>query len=212
MNGSGKQSFYEIQLNNSSLIVAFVIAVGLGIGIFMLGVMVGRGQAPTTPVEEGWVEDTFAPADGPAAVAETAGEDTDPDLDFFEQVEEPAPGQAAAEQAAPPTARQQEQPAEAPVSTPPAVTPPTGMPAADPSLATGWVVQVKATPRQSEAEALQAALAAAGFPAFVISADSGSGTVYRVRVGRYGDRADAERVDGLLRARDDIADTWVTEG
>lgn len=210
MNGSGKQSFYEIQLNNSSLIVAFVIAVGLGIGIFMLGVMVGRGQAPVTPLEEGWVEDSFAPADAPTAAADETGQD--PDLDFFEQVEEPAPGQASTEQAAPPPAGQEEEATEEPVSTPPAVTPPTGMPAHDPSLATGWVVQVKATPQRNEAETLQAALAAAGFPAFVISADSGSGTVYRVRVGRYGDRADAERVDGLLRARNDIADTWVTEG
>jgi len=210
MNGSGKQSFYEIQLNNSSLIIAFVIAVALGIGIFMLGVMVGQGQAPATALEAGWVEDSFAASEPATTDAE---EIEDPDLDFFEQVEEPAPGQAQ-----PPTggddAEQDTAAAEPPGETPaqPAVSPPSGLPSHDPNLSTGWVVQVKATPQRGEADDLQAALAAAGFPAYVISADGAGSAIYRVRVGRYVDRGDADRVAELLGARSDIGDTWVTEG
>jgi cell division septation protein DedD len=209
MKGTGKQSFYEIQLNNSSLIVAFAIAVALGIGVFMLGVMVGKGQAPVTPNESGWVEDSLATGDGSAT---TEAEPADPDLDFFEAVQEPngeatQPAAGSGGDEAPP--QRQDPPAE---SQPAAVTPPAGMPQHDPALATGWIVQVRATPQRAEADGLQAALAAAGFPAYVISAQSGGNTVYRVRVGRYRDRASAERAASLLGGRGDIGETWVTEG
>lgn len=201
MNGSGKQSFYEIQLSNSSLIVAFVIAVGLGIAVFMLGVMVGRGQAIESGPSDDLVEmfpSGAEPLDSPPATA---------DLQFDTSVREPTSGNdGSAAPAEPPATRQE--PA-APRQQPQA----TGLPAPDPTIASGFVVQVAAPNNRAEANSLQAQLATAGYPAFVVAGESpGGGTVFRVRVGRYRNKVDAERVAERLSQRSDIKDTWITQG
>lgn len=219
MNGSGKQSFYEIQLSNSSLVVAFVIAVALGIAVFVLGVTVGKGQAPQQPLledfgaadpgTEGAVEDlsgapmtafddTQQPVGStPAAAAVTAPpQEAEPDAEIID----PMP-RAEAEQEAPPPAASQ-----------PAASLPSGLPENDPALASGWVVQVKATPNREEADELQAALASAGFPAFVVSEETRGQRLHKVRVGRYRTRDEAQRIQTALSTRTDVADTWVTEG
>lgn len=217
MNGSGKQSFYEIQLNNSSLIAAFLVAVALGVAVFMLGVMVGRGQVADGPGDGGWAEESFA-------AGEETAEDEGIDTEFFEKVQETDAEAAdpATEAEASPSSEttpdeempDEETPAEqeAPATDP--RTPPDGLPAADPALppGSGWVVQVKATPQRSEAAELQAALAASGFDAFIEEYASGGRTNYRVRVGRYEDEADARRVETALARRPDVSGTWVTRG
>ena len=88
----------------------------------------------------------------------------------------------------------------------------TAMPASDPGLVSGWVVQVKSTTDKQAADALQVALAREGFPAFVVSAEVRNQTWHRVRVGRYRERSDAEAVAGRLGRRTDVESTWVTEG
>ena len=219
MNGSGKQSFYEIQLSNSSLIMAFLVAVGLGVAVFMLGVMVGRGQAPQALPDGGFVE-ALGPEEGEDATA-TA------ELGFHDRVQEPVGGEgdAGGEQPAPAAAGTVDDDTAAPVAeaTPQGPGPETaaaeddepdanGLPDHDPAMASGHVIQVKSTPDRSAADDLQVALASAGFPAFVVSADVGGSTTYRVRVGRYRSRADAERVAAVLGERSDVDATWVTEG
>ena len=153
MNGSGKQSFYEIQLSNSSLIVAFLVAVGLGVAVFMLGVMVGRGQGPQ-PLLEGGLVEALGDETGPAPAIDPS------DTDFLGRMEEPADDTTDSVVAAPP-----EPVAERPaVATPtPATSAPAAndLPAADPSIASGYVVQVKATSDRDEADTLQASLALA---------------------------------------------------
>ena len=200
MNGSGKQSFYEIQLSNGSLIVAFLVAAAVGVAVFVLGVMVGRGQAPQALPESGWVEPLAADdssSDGmeeaPPVVDDTAtaanepAEETDPA--FEDVVAEPEPVPTSGQPQAPP-----------------------GLPADDPSLASGWVIQVASPDNEAEARALQAQLSRDGFPTFVVEAEVRGSSVWRVRVGRYGAQADAERVATALSARSDIGDTWVTQG
>lgn len=208
MSASGKQSFYEIQLSNSSLIVAFVVAVGLGVAVFMLGVMVGRGQAPQPGDEQGWVESLGASGEDSeaAGVEEEAPAE---ELDFYERVEDPVQEEQAAD-AGEDTAEQQQEPE--PPAEEATEEPELDLPAPDPSIASGFVVQVKATPDRAAADSLQAALAAAGFPAFVVQAEVGGGTTYRVRVGRYTSREDAQRVAVALDRRSDVEGTWVTEG
>ena len=95
-----------------------------------------------------------------------------------------------------------------PADNPSSTSPSLQLPAHDPAIASGYVVQVRATPDRAAADALQAALAGAGFPAFVVSGDN----LYRVRVGRYRNEGDAERVAALLDARADIDETWITQG
>jgi cell division septation protein DedD len=203
MNGSGKQSFYEIQLSNSSLIVAFLVAAAVGVTVFVLGVMVGRGQAPQTLPESGWAEAIDAggsdqqleeapaltelgdPGSGDPAAAATADAATPPPFEDVVADTTPAVEQPSA---------------------------PMGLPANDPTLANGWVVQVKSTDDEAEARTLQAELSRSGFPTFVVQADVRGSSVWRVRVGRYGAEADAARVAAALSGRTDVADTWVTQG
>ena len=207
MNGSGKQSFYEIQLSNGSLIVAFLVAAAVGVTVFVLGVMVGRGQAPQALPESGWVEaldDISAepqPLEEAAPVADLGGADAADDTAAGATTQE--------EPATPPPFEDVVAEANPEASQPSA---PAGLPGNDPGLANGWVVQVKSTDDESEARTLQAELSRSGFPAFVVQADVRGSSVWRVRVGRYGAEADAQRVAAALSGRTDIGDTWVTQG
>ncbi len=206
MNGSGKQSFYEIQLSNGSLIVAFLVAAGVGVTVFVLGVMVGRGQVQQALPESGWVEplaaDDFGaqqpPLEEAGPVAEAAGETLDGQPTGANDEPAEAPFEGVVAEATPEVTRQVEAPA--------------GLPADDPSLASGWVIQVKSTDNETEARALQAELSRSGFPTFVVQADVRGSSVWRVRVGRYGAQSDAEEVAAALSGRTDIGDTWVTQG
>jgi len=213
---SDDQSYYEIQLNFPHLVLGFLAAAVVGIALFWFGVVIGSGQGDA--------------AGGPEWQAAVAGEQAetpageDP-LEFYEEVSEPAaqpPGAnppAGAEQPTTPPAESsvaapEFQPAD-PVDEPrdPVMAESSsGRPTEDAALATGWIVQVRSTPDESSAETLQAALAVAGFPAFVVSADVNGQTYYRVRVGRYAVKSDAETIEAELLTRSDIETTWVTQG
>jgi cell division protein FtsN len=218
---SDDQSFYEIQLNTPHLVLAFLGAAVVGVAIFWLGVVIGRGQGDVGGTPE-W--QAAVPAENPDD--EAAGED---EFGFYEAVEQPAtqpqtqqdPATAEDPAATPPT----EDPSEAPTfqpADPDPDEPPAGeivadsgggMPENDPSLTSGWIIQVRSTPDMASANSLQSALATDGFPAFVVSADVNGVTYYRVRVGRYRTETDARTVSRFLEQRGDIEDEpWVTQG
>jgi cell division septation protein DedD len=215
MSMSDDQSFYEIQLNTPHLVLAFLGATVLGVALFWLGVVIGRGQdelggspewqtavpgsltgGETNPLElpEGADDESAAGAGAgdPAAGAETATA--------------AAPAEELAAPEFVPSAPVDEQPA------PVVAQSPAGLPRPDAALASGWIVQVRSTTDKPAADTLQAALVSAGFPAFVVSADVSGETYYRVRVGRYGSRSDAVIIEAELLGRSDIDTTWVTEG
>jgi cell division septation protein DedD len=220
---SDDQSFYEIQLNTPHLVLAFLGAAVVGVAVFWLGVVIGRGQS-----DAGMSADWQAAIPGEEAPA--TGEEEP--FEFYEAVGDPATGgQAAADSTAPATGQQPAgtpagtgvQPADPPrpetappatetVASPPATTSRTGMPASDPSLVSGWIIQVRSTTEKPEADDLQSTLSSAGFPAFVVSVEVEGRTYYRVRVGRYRTPADARAVEALLVRRIDVESTWVTEG
>jgi cell division septation protein DedD len=206
MNGSGKQSYYEIQLSNGSLIAAFLVAAAVGVTVFVLGVMVGRGQAPEALPETEWVESLAADDGAGSGSGQAPLEEAEPIVDGVGTTDEPD-DEADDPGAAPVEDLVAEVEPEAATSQPEATA---GLPANDPSLASGWVIQVKATSDETEARALQAQLSRSGFPAFVVQ-DSRT-AMWRVRVGRYGSQDDAEEVNSALSGRTDIASTWVTQG
>jgi cell division protein FtsN len=221
---SDDQSFYEIQLNTPHLVLAFLGAAVIGVAIFWLGVVIGRGQSgPAGSPDSEWQ----AAVPGEQAMNESAGEEDQP-LEVYEPVneaaQEAATGEPAVEETVaeepPPTqpestaATTEFQPAD-PVDEPrdPVVEDSsTGRPMPDPSLVSGWIVQVRSTPDRNSADTLQAALAVDGFPAFVVSAEVDGETWYRVRVGRYTSQEDAQTIEAELLARADVETTWVTEG
>jgi hypothetical protein len=71
-----------------------------------------------------------------------------------------------------------------------------------------WVVQALATRDGARARRTRDRLVAAGLPALLIEADASGKPVYRVRVGRYADRAVAESLARRLK-KDYGLDSWV---
>ncbi len=209
---SDDQSFYEIQLNTPHLVLAFLGAALVGVMVFWLGVVIGRGQT-----EPGL-------ADQWQGAAPVQGTEEEP-FEFYEAVTEPP---ISAQVPAATAAAGTEPPAEQPSS---AATPrfepadpvdeqratvvaesPAGLPRPDASLPSGWIVQVRATPDKPAADSLQSALVAAGFPAFVVAVEVSGVTHYRVRVGRYRSKGEADIIEFELLSRSDVDTTWVTEG
>jgi cell division septation protein DedD len=174
---------HEIQLSGKQIVFLFMATTVVSVVIFLCGVLVGRGVQAGRPDQA----DRAAAAPPPAAPADAAGAAGagTGTLTYPERLESDKP---VAEQLAPP----------------PAVTPPppkTHEPAAA-SAATGedgWVVQVAALRDRDAALAIVKRLTAKGYPAFVLDPTPGSpAPVHRVRVGRYADRAEAERVSRRL--------------
>jgi cell division protein FtsN len=65
---------------------------------------------------------------------------------------------------------------------------------------------------KTDADSLQSALAESGLPAFVVSTEVSGETYYRVRVGPYRSKEEADIIEVKLLARSDVDTTWVTEG
>jgi cell division septation protein DedD len=72
-----------------------------------------------------------------------------------------------------------------------------------------WVVQVQALKSHAAAAALAQRLVAKGYPAFVLSPTSGAPSIYRVQVGRYNDRREAEQVARRLEKEEQYK-PWIS--
>ncbi len=227
------ESLREFQLNGKQLVFLFMASTVVAVVIFLCGVMVGRGvsAAQAAAVTNSTVETgdptagalpeppAVSPATVPADVPPDAPGD-DPGLKYPDVLteENPKPDlepvKASSKPAAPltPTLVNAKAPVLAPAK--PAASPApasTSVPArtertvdAEPS-GTGFVVQVVATPRRSEAEAIRGRLQKKGYPAFVTT----SGKVFRVRVGKYSDRAEANSISKRLETEERFK-PWVT--
>ena len=219
------QNFHEIQLSGKQLVFLFISAVGVAVVIFLLGVSVGRGVRGVTlagaGLDTGSPGDTVVatnpppatPAPGELSYHDTlqgqgrAGRGATPPAPPAEQPSQPPPS------AAPPAPAPQTTPATPPQTSPapppqqsaapapkPAAPPPDKP--ADPAKATakppatgGWVVQVMALRTREGADKLSSDLKTKGYPAFVANPARG---LYRVRVGPFAKRAEAEQIAGRL--------------
>jgi cell division septation protein DedD len=117
-----------------------------------------------------------------------------PDLTFYRSLgkERPAPAEAGSGTSAP-----RADAAERPLETAPA--------------AGAFVVQALATRDGAVARRLRDRLAGRGFPATLTEDPSGGKIVYRVRVGRYRLRSEAEAAARVLRQRDHLR-PWILQG
>jgi cell division protein FtsN len=140
------------------------------------------------------IEERLIPKDDPTPPAVTNGtpEASQPGLDSPALVRRPPKAAEAA------SALRPARPAKA--TTPPARSGPTQFAAAGSVEADAWTVQVSAFRSRALAEELRARLAARGFDAYVFPSLAEDGRPrYRVRVGTYPARSDAERVAADLR-------------
>jgi len=137
-------------------------------------------------------------------------QDPDPPADTLKSPVEPAavtPPRAVAPRPAPVVPPPAVAPRPAPVAPPPAAAPVTA--AAEVTLAeppgNGFVVQVAAVRQRAEANTIARRLSSKGYPAFVSTA----GANFRVRIGKYTDRREAESVAGRLEKEEQFK-PWIT--
>ena len=219
-------AFHEIQLNGKQLVFLFMAATVVSVVIFLCGVLVGRGVR----AERGSVADASlsvaaetTPQQAPAPTPEGADPTTAPppppvdDLSYFNRLEkttspaeeskvpltnERAPAPAAEKPAAAQTRVVPPPPAKEPV--PASATPVAAAPAGQ-----GYAVQIAALNVASEAEAIARRLTSKGYAAYVTSPATGTPQVYRVRVGKFGTRREAETVAAKLQKEEQFK-PWVT--
>ena len=223
------EGFREIQLNGKQLVFLFMAATVVSVVIFLCGVLVGRGVrgGGGAMVEATSVEVAADPAvsaapasaaasDGAAAphapeelsYAERLLRDTPPEENL-----KPAP---AAPPATPAPVVQEPVAAAAPDPPPrPAAETPAAEPSATPAITAsdpsgpGFAIQVAISKDRREADTLVKELIAKGYPAFVMDPAQGAPAgIYRVRVGKYRNRKDAEEIAARLKAVEQFA-PWI---
>lgn len=225
MNEPYEPSYYEIALTGRQVLVAFVILLVCVVAAFFSGVWVAR---------EGGEPDAARPQ---AAEAE-APEHRPDELSFFEEepMERPRPLGEVAEEARPGTTLREdvgdrgaaaetargpgaEEPDPGAPPEGPAATAGTEPPARDratdagPSraLASGdLVIQVLVSSEEAKAREILDRLTKNGFRAFLSPVTDGGRTLYRVRVGPFERKSDAEAVAERLRSSLHL-DTWITQ-
>ena len=220
------EGFHEIQLNGKQLVFLFMAATVVSVVIFLLGVLVGRGvRAERSAADSAAAMASeplqAAPAPAPAAGTAPAADPTkaEPPLTYFElekknaqteplkPAEKPAPEKPAAvakptpqkPAAAAATARAERPEAAATVSDARS-TEPTG---------SGYAVQIAALNVRSEADAIAKRLTSKGYSAYVLAPPNGSPSVFRVRVGKFPTRREAESVAAKLQKEEQFK-PWVT--
>jgi cell division septation protein DedD len=227
-------AFHEIQLNGKQLVFLFMAATVVSVVIFLCGVLVGRGvraerggiaadssvtSAEPTPA---------APAPAPATAAQASPASTaDPraaappeavdDLSYFNRLEkpnapkehlktsgekpasarEPAPADAKSARAASASA-----PSPSSKSAPPAKEPPAVETSGD------FTVQVAALNARDEADAIAKRLSSKGYAAYVVAPGNGA-VMFRVRIGHFKTRRDAEPVFAKLQKEEQFK-PWIT--
>ena len=238
MTNSHEPSYYEIALTNRQVVVAFVILLICLVSAFFSGLWIGREsaaraqqqivQAPAGPAEPqpGQELEEFEFFGDEQKQGEQAGQEASPTpatiadgADGADTVETPARGDttlledfggegddeeepAEVAEAARPT------PAPAPAPTPARAAPATGN---EPRLASGQVViQVFSSGDQGQAESVRDRLNRGGHKAFLSPVEVGGRTMYRVRIGPFNSRGDAQKVAEQVRTGYKL-DTWVTE-
>jgi cell division septation protein DedD len=112
--------------------------------------------------------------------------------------------ETATEPAAAPAAKPAATPSE-PVRTDDRAAPPASAPAA----AGDYIVQVTALKKRDEAQAVADRLVRRGYKAFVLDPQAGSTPLYRVRVGPFAEKAEAERIVKRL-AREERFKPWIS--
>ncbi|HEY7792192.1 MAG TPA: SPOR domain-containing protein [Vicinamibacterales bacterium] len=226
----------EFPLNGKPLVFLFMAAAVVSVVIFLCGVLVGRGvraqvnaQAAAAPfgapAGAGLVTpagDPSATPDVPATATPAAGpaSTSQPPLTYYDRLEAKTPpaehlvtgGAAAATPASraampdPPDAVE-ESDAQAPAA--PAAASLPADPALAPSGGPGFAVQVAALRDRQEADAVAHRLVTKGYRAYVVPPASGGPAVFRVRVGKFNTRAQAQAAANRLRKEEQFK-PWIT--
>jgi cell division septation protein DedD len=229
---NGKQLVFLFMAATVVSVVIFLCGVLVG-----RGVRAERGgvadssplgaPAETTPQPQAAPPTPTAAGSDPTKAAPPAPAD---DLTYFNRLEKPnAPAEKlkSADKAALPPEKPAPAPAAASAPPPPAPVvakappPPAAAPAPKAAVPTpekatsaepagsGFAVQIAALNVRTEAEAIAKRLTAKGYAAYVLSPPSGTPAVFRVRVGKFPTRREAETVANKLQKEEQFK-PWVT--
>lgn len=203
--------FHEIQLSGKQLVFLFIVTTIVAVVIFLCGVQVGRNVKSDRAVDTGEASASATPppaastpsqpaaAGGPPAAEPPApASEPDDELSYAKRLQAESPGSTSEKLKAPaqaPPAAVNAQP------TRPAPRTETSVPQPAPRPG-NWVVQVTALKDRAAAGAIAQRLVANGYPAFVLDPAPGSPVIFRVQVGRFGDRSEADQVKRRLEKDD----------
>jgi DedD protein len=201
--------------------------------IFLCGVLVGRGvraERGSTDVATVQTVEPMPQAQEPAPAPPEADPTKasppppvdDLNLTYHEQLEKPNappedlkpadPGQKPP-RAEPRVARATPPPAPPPAPKEPVRAAPPPAPASDVASSgasgDGFAVQIAALNVRSEADAIARRLSSKGYTAYVVAPPSGTPTVFRVRVGKFPTRREAESIAAKLQ-REEQYKPWIT--
>jgi cell division septation protein DedD len=212
--------FHEIQLSGKQLVFLFMVTTVIAVVIFICGVLVGRDVRPTADAAAALTANTeptpaadlppavpaAAPADDPPTPASEDGlqygkrlEDGPSVPEVLKPRSEPSPPSAPVEAAMPPTSRPEPRGESRDAARSP-----------EPSRSGVWIVQVAALSDRTAAGSIQKRLSAKGYPAFVVSPPpSASKKIYKVQVGRYDERGQADQVARRLEKEEKLS-PWIS--
>ena len=226
MSSTPEDSFREIQLSGKALVFLFMAVTVIGVGIFLMGLLVGRGvlatRGPAGASAALEAQDEPAPPPASASGASSASPATAGEkLSYAERLgsPEPAKEQLKAATSAPP----QTPPSPKAESAPSAAAP--AGPPSRPEAATarssrsspeapraeaeaGFAIQVAALREREEADVIVKRLAGKGYPAYVVAPAKGAPSVFRVRVGKFKERREADTVAARLQKEEQFK-PWI---
>ena len=234
MSSSHDDGYREIQLSGKQLVFWFMAGIVILVVTFLMGMQVGRGvlMARGAPGAESTVAaNENEPPPPPASATPssssspaTAGEK----LSYAERLGSPTPPKEALKPDAAPAppesapSPKSEAPAPEPATPPgPAPAAKSAPPATKNAAATaapaakstepsgpGFAIQVAALREPEEADAIVKRLAGKGYPAYVVTPAKGAPSVYRVRVGKFKDRREADTVAAKLQKEEQFK-PWI---
>ena len=194
-----EDGFHEIQLSGKQLVFLFGTASAVLVVTFLCGVLVGRNaqlngpdaiDSPTASAPSPSTPATSADA-GPRA-AEPPAPPADDELTYDRRLR----GNPAPEQLKPKPA---EPAAKAPAAAPSRQGDPGPVDVPTSGKTGTWFVQVVALQNRADAANIVKGLIKKGYPAYLELPAKGTPVIYRVRVGRYNERRDAEQAAKRLK-------------
>jgi DedD protein len=212
--------FHEIQLNGKQLVFLFMAVTVVSVVIFLCGVLVGRGVRSISVPGDPLVAQQAAPAaigDPPPVAATTGGgapATAQEDLSYPNRL---ASGDQPREQLRsapppPPAPPPAPKPPVSAASAAPAGSSPTPAASAPPVRAEpagpGYAIQLAALRQRDEADVIARRLAGKGYAAYVLTPEAGAPAVFRVRVGKFKDRREAESVAARLKQEEQF-NPWI---
>lgn len=213
---TAEDGFHEIQLSGKQLVFLFIVVTFASVSIFLCGVMIGRGARAVRGDEP--VDTAAATVAAPQPVAESGPPATEPpapaaesdELSYHKRLQ----GEGTPDESVKAPAKPEPAPATTPARQPDvkASAPPPAQ-AAEPTGTArpgAWVVQVVALQDRTVATSLVTRLNGKGYPAFLVTSSAGSvPRMYKVQVGRFNDRREAEQVRQRLEKEEQFK-PWIS--